>query len=322
MYRHLIAVAALLLAACKSPPPPAPASGADASLTESSFQTPRFPGRPYRLELPTDLDAHAPSPVLVALHGFGGNGAGMVEYFGLKPAVARHRTILVVVDGTRNPDGASFWNAGGACCNLYDQAVDDVAYLDAVLDDVGSRYAVDPRRLYVVGHSNGGFMAYRYACERSERVAGIVSLAGAGLADEAQCHPKAPVAVLQVHGDQDELVPYAGGSFSSPELVATLRRNRFPLPPGGPHTSAFAGAHATVQAWAMRDGCAAAEETSPTPLDVDARILGPETVATRHPGCRGGAAELWTIKGGGHVPSLGPSWAEQILAFLEAHPKP
>ena len=165
-------------------------------------------------------------------------------------------------------------------------------------------------------------MAYHYACERSERIAGIVSLAGAGLADARLCQPREPVAVLQVHGDEDELVPYAGGDFSSPELSATLRKRRFPLPPGGFHTLPFSSAHATVDAWALRDGCSPHEETAAATLDVEARIAGRETIVTRHTGCKAGAAELWTIRGGGHVPSLAPTWAEDILAFLEAHPKP
>jgi polyhydroxybutyrate depolymerase len=230
--------------------------------------------------------------------------------------------LLVVVDGTQNPDGARFWNAGGACCDLYDQSVDDVGYLDAVLDDLALHYRVDPKRVYVVGHSNGGFMAYRYACERAERVAAIVSLAGAGPADVTLCQPREPVAVLQIHGDGDEIVPYAGGNFSSPELLATLKKRGFLLPPGGPHTTAFAGAHATVAAWAARDGCSAEEQPGGAPIDLEARIPGSETVVTRYEGCKAGAAELWTIRGGAHVPSLRLDWAEQIVAFLLAHPKP
>jgi polyhydroxybutyrate depolymerase len=296
-------------------------SAGDASLQETTWEAPGFAARPYRIVAPAS--SGAPLPVLVALHGFGGSGADLAQYFGLSQVAAKHAMLLVLVDGTPNPDGPRFWNAGTACCDLYAQGPDDVAYLDAVLDDVARRFAVDAKRVYLVGHSNGGFMAYRYACERAERVAAIVSLAGTGDGNVAQCHLAEPVAVLHIHGDADQIVPFAGGDFASPELTATLLRNGFPVPRGGMHTAPFAGARAMVDAWAAQDGCSSAVDRSAPAVDLEARIAGAETEVTRHTGCRGGAAELWTIRGGAHIPTpRQPSWGEAIYAFLEAHPKP
>ena len=65
-----------------------------------------------------------------------------------------------------------------------------VAYLRAIIRDVMARYPVDRRRVFVVGHSNGGFMAYRMACEASDLVTGVVSLAGATWKDPARCRPE------------------------------------------------------------------------------------------------------------------------------------
>jgi pimeloyl-ACP methyl ester carboxylesterase len=81
--------------------------------------------------------------------------------------------------GQQDRRGHRFWSATDACCNLDGLAVDDVAYLRAVIRDVSARHAVDPRRVFIVGHSNGGFMAHRMACEASDLVAAVVSLAGA-----------------------------------------------------------------------------------------------------------------------------------------------
>ena len=88
-------------------------------------------------------------------------------------------------DGTRDRLGNRFWNASDACCDLFQSGVDDVAYLTAVIDDMSARFHVDAKRIHLVGHSNGGFMSHRYACDRAERVAAFVSLAGDNYKDAA-----------------------------------------------------------------------------------------------------------------------------------------
>lgn len=81
---------------------------------------------------------------------------------------------------------------------------------------------VDPDRIYVFGHSNGGFMAYWLACELSDEVTAIAVLAGSDYPTDADCQPSRPVSVLHLHGDDDELVFYEGGStFGEPVNIAT-----------------------------------------------------------------------------------------------------
>jgi polyhydroxybutyrate depolymerase len=148
---------------------------------------------------------------LVTLPAFSCDASDQEAYLHLGRAAPARGVLLVKVSGTRNPGGNRFRNATDACCDFYGQGPDDVAYLDAVLDDVARRFKVDVTRIWLVGHSNGGFMAHRYACERSRRVAGFVSLAGAGWLDPARCAPEAPVAALQVQGDADITVKRDGG---------------------------------------------------------------------------------------------------------------
>ncbi len=319
MQQRAVALAALLLGACKASPAPSP-SPASGPVGESSWETPGFAGRPYRVNAPANLDRAKGAPVVVLLHGFGGNGDNLGRYFRLGPVTSRHGALLLTLEGTPNRDGARFWNAGQACCDLYGQAPDDVAYIDAILDDLAHHFRIDPKRVYLAGHSNGGFMAHHYACERAERVAAIVSLAGPDLADGTRCRPREPVSVLQVHGDADEIVPYRGGNFSAPD-PGGHQRLPFVLPPGL-RMATFAGARATVEAWATRDGCSPAEDPDVPSLDLDGRIPGSETLVTRWSHCKAGAVELWTIQGGDHVPSLRPTWGEQIYSFFDAHPKP
>ncbi|MBX3205779.1 MAG: alpha/beta fold hydrolase [Labilithrix sp.] len=261
-----------------------------------------FTERPYAVTTPSKYDAKVPTPLVVLLHGYSGNAGFQDAYFKLS-ALAEKKTFLVALpEGTKDAVNNQFWNASDACCDFAQKGVDDVAYLKAVIADMKGRFNVDAKRVHVVGHSNGGFMAHRLACELSSEIAGIVSLAGAAFADPTKCKASEPVAVLQVHGDADETVLYAGGSLVT----------------GAPP---YPSAKTTVATWASKNGCNDALTATGDTLDLDTGVAGSETVVERH-ACTTGAAELWTIAGGKHIPSFGATWAESFYAFLEAHPKP
>lgn len=253
--------------------------------------------RPYGLAVPGSYRASTPTPLVVVLHGYGSSGRAQAEYFGLLADAEEHGYLLAYPDGLVDPRGSRFWNATDACCNFYGSSVDDVAYLGAVIDDVAARYTVDPRRVFVIGHSNGGFMAHRLACEIGGRLAAVVSLAGATWQNPGACPAANPVNVLQVHGDADETIRYTGG-------------------PGYP------SAPETVAIWAQKNRCAGVLEAG-ADKDLDEQIPGMETRTESYLGCApGGAADLWTMRGGGHVPRLGASWADEVWAYFSAHPKP
>jgi polyhydroxybutyrate depolymerase len=256
--------------------------------------------RPYRSRVPRSYDPARPTPLIVLLHGYGASGMVQDLYFGLGRLVDERGFLYAYPDGTLDATGKRFWNATDACCDFMRTGVDDVAYITAIIDDLSARYNVDPRRVFVVGHSNGGFMANRLACDRASRLAAIVSLAGAAWADRARCPAGSPVAVLQVHGDRDDIVLYEGGVFG---------------------TARYPGAVETVAGWAQRNGCGALESTGMM-LDIESAIPGAETRVARHTGCAGGAAELWTIQGGGHVPSFQATWPGMVVDWLYAHARP
>ncbi len=316
---RLVAVLAVLgaPAACSSTTPSAGVvPGADASSPDGSapddagtsaatdgggFDAAALADRPYKSRVPPGYDPAKPTPLVVLLHGYTGSGEKHESYFKLGAVAAAETFLYAYPDGTVDANGNRFWNAGGACCNFFGSKVDDVAYLTAVIDDMSARYNVDPRRIYLVGHSNGGFMAHRMACELSGRIAAIVSLAGTMAAPPA-CKAASPVAVLQVHGDMDATVSYAGGT-----LVVGA--------------AAYLGAKEVVAAWATRNGCGASPLPSTETLDLDSSLAGAETTVERH-ACTTGAAELWTIKAGAHVPRFQATWAGLVWGFMKAHPKP
>ncbi len=148
-----------------------------------------------------------PLPLVLALPGVRQTAALAEQLQGWDRYAAAD--LAVVVYGSSYGGG---WDAG-TCCVVDRPAVDDVAYLDGVLNRVLASHGVDRTRVLLAGFSNGGMMAYRYACERSSRIAGLAVVA-ATLAYGA-CRPTSAVGVLAVNGGRDETVPLAGTAYST-----------------------------------------------------------------------------------------------------------
>lgn len=149
-------------------------------------------------------------PALVVLHAFDTSPTTQAGYFDAQSYVDRG-WVVVLPSGLIDKDGKRFWNATDACCDQHGTRPDDVAYLDAVLDDAAQRYAFDPAKVFLAGVSNGGFMAQRYACDRAARVRGFASVSGGLWTELQKCAPTRPVAALLVHGTADAIVKYDGG---------------------------------------------------------------------------------------------------------------
>jgi polyhydroxybutyrate depolymerase len=253
---------------------------------------------------PADLRPGERLPLIVALHGLGASGRVAFDVLGLADFGRRHRVFIVAPDGTLDSAGRRFWNAGDACCNFEHLPVDDVARLGALIERWLARPDIDPRRVYVVGHSNGGFMAHRLACQRSDLIAAVVSVSGAAPPESERCVPSSPVSVLEIHGDADQIVRYTGGSV--------FDRNG---------SARFPSAHDTFAGWARRLGCEGPVVRGPD-LDLDPALPGAETEVAMHERCARGSVALWTAHGGNHYIGTRPTALERTWSFLESHPKP
>ena len=128
---------------------------------------------PVTVAIPNNFNPNEPMPLLVMLHGYSGSGMGQEAYLKFRPLVDGYGFIHTNPDGTVNPVGNRFWNAGDTCCNFYGSDVDDVVYLTELVEAISAQYPVDPQRIYFMGHSNGGFMSFRMACDRADMVAGF-----------------------------------------------------------------------------------------------------------------------------------------------------
>ena len=186
---------------------------------------------------------------MILLHGYGASGAGQESYFQFGVIADAQTFLYATPDGTTDAAGRKFWNADDACCDFFATGVDDVADLNAMIDDISSKYTVDPKRIFVVGHSNGAFMSHRLACELSERIAAIATLAGAVWNDAAKCNPTSAVSVLDVHGDADAVIDYDGGAVTA-GLIA----------PGVPSKTqpSYPSEAQTMATWAAKNGCTGA----------------------------------------------------------------
>ena len=256
-----------------------------------------FVDRPLNVIVPDTYDAATAAPLVILLHGYGAVGSLQEIYFNLRSQAEERGFLYVYPDATPNRLGINGWNATDACCN--DSDVDDSAYITHIIDEVSATYNVDPKRVYLVGHSNGGFMSYRMACDRADRIAAIVSLAGATYLDAAKCAPSEPVSVLQIHGTDDGTIDYEGGTT--------------PL-------SSYPAAETTVATWSSYNGCASATESLGA-IDLNMALAGYETTIQAFTDCPvDGAVELWTMVDGAHIPSLTSNFAADIIDWLFAHP--
>ena len=250
--------------------------------------------RPALLVLPADHDPETPLPLVLSLHGFTSHSAEHDRYFGLSKRVNAHRFALIMANGTHDPDGHRFWNATDFCCDLHNTQVDDVQYLAGLLEEAATHIAVE--RIFVLGHSNGGFMSYRLACEGIPRLVAIASLAGTSFSDPSRCAFASPVSVLQIHGTADRVIAYDGSTGEQE----------------------YAGAEEVALRWAALARCNLTEPETLPPLDLDQDLDGPETTRTRYrTGCRNDATiELWTMVQGAHVPHLAPDFGQRLLEWL------
>ena len=313
----LLAVTACGGSAGTDPPaPPSCPTGALASgAADATFAVAGWSDRDYDLVLPASHVCGRPIAVLIALHGGGSNKEGMRKLACLDGDLASGECLqrvaaaagmaVVFANGTDavggkliDPNGVRTWNAGGGSngyiCVSGDACtagVDDVGYLRALLADVATRTAIDPKRVFVTGMSNGAAMSHRFACEAADVVAAIASVEGENQFALAGCMPSRAVAVLDIHGTSDTCWPYPGGNG------------------GCLQSGLYVSVESTLAGWAARNGCGLApSETTLAPI---AGVNdGTSVVRQNYSGCAaGGALEHLEVVGNGHCWPRGYAYA-------------
>jgi polyhydroxybutyrate depolymerase len=265
-----------------------PASTLNLDLTPGDHEIEfEFEGRARRVivHIPPAYDGQVELPLLNALHGGGGNAAQVQESNGLDAAADEYGVVVAYPDGS-GPRGASWltWNAGHCCAYALENEIDDVGFLQALIESLVAEHAIDAQRVFLTGISNGGMMAYRAGAELAGLVAGIAPIAGTIGGQLAEGGPQivpdtpaAPVSVIVFHGKLDQNVLYDGGTGPK------TRDGRIDL-----------SVDSSISFWVKANGC--------NPLPESEEQAGGNILIERYAGCEDGVeVMLVTIMDGGHA---------------------
>jgi len=164
----------------------------------------------FWVHLPGGTKPGTPSPLVFVLHGAGGAGAKLMSRrYGFNAIADRERFIVVYPYGV---DGQ--WNDGRGRTVRHakdNSSVDDVGFIDAIIDELASEFTVDRRRIYVTGMSNGGMMTYRLGIELGSKLAAIAPMIANIPVNIANEKAGSPLSVLIMNGTDDPLIPWKGG---------------------------------------------------------------------------------------------------------------
>ena len=233
-----------------------------------------------------------PAPVAWYFHGFGG-GFQQGLQLNMTAAADRHGYLLVLPQGTPSTEGPGSigWN-GGRCCLFPPNGstpVDDVGFTRDMVKLVSSSYTVDPRRLYAMGWSNGGYMSERLGCEAPDLFAGVAADASAviigdnnmtGLALCDRQFANRSLNYLHYSGLNDPTVPWTGGGSNREQLPSALL---------------------DFARWTRRGGCSAVMEQTVNEIQTPANLQQVTFSNLVWPQCRDGTEmELMTARNGVH----------------------
>jgi polyhydroxybutyrate depolymerase len=282
------------LAACaltrETPVPPA---GRAAAIAGTSVGTLTSSGeeRHYRLHVPPNAGTGQALPLVINLHGYNSNAEQqeLVSQMSAKADAAGF--VAVYPEGLGDPQS---WHFGTRA-----EAEADVQFMRDLVQTLEKQLAIDPRRIYVTGISNGAEMSYRLMCVFADTAAAFALVSG-GYPPFPECQPARPVPVVVFHGTDDQLLPYEG----HPPLLLPVRQ--------------------WAEQWAARNGCAASPNVTLQRGDVTGEAW---------PNCHDEAdVVLYTINGKGHswpgsnmparITTRDISATDVIWDFFVAHPRP
>lgn len=266
-----------------------PTDGRSGLITEAQTVSVEGAQRTYRSIVPVHVINRL--PLLVVLHGRGQSGSFIASQTGFLDLVEQRRAILVAPDGEQRS-----WNAGHGCCGVAGaRRIPDVPFVAAIVADAARRWPVDTGRVYLVGYSNGGKLAYSEVCAHPKLFAAVATYGAVPL---SPCNPGTiPVSFLLAAGSADPVLPFHGKPGGKPPL------------PSVPQALAWLRAQdgCPAKAQTARDGSAVVEQW--------ARCAGATDV------------ESVVYSGQGHAWPAGtgtgsPAAATVMWAFLSRHDAP
>jgi len=166
--------------------------------------------RNYIIHIPSMYNADVASPLVINFHGFGGNAENFIQETGgtrnLNTVANDHNFIVVYPQGIERSKGDAEWDpSDNGISSIMDN---DVFFTEKLIEDISSKWNIDPLKIYATGYSNGGMMAYGLACNRADIFAAIGIMSGTMLVDD--CDLSKQTSVILFHGIEDSVLPYNG----------------------------------------------------------------------------------------------------------------
>lgn len=303
----LLIVAALACGNTTLPQPPSSPEARGAPVTKGDSELRLvYSGieRSYVLHIPPGYEPAQPAALVLAFHGITLDAYEMMRISALN-AQADAANFIVAYPNASGEQRA--WNGGHCCGEAARNSVDDLGFVRALIEELSVTLNIDARRIYATGFSNGAILAYRLACEMSDRIAAIGPVSATQVLEDLQaCRPLRPVPVIHFHGTADEPNPYHGGTT-----------------PAGLQFISVADA---IQFWVEFDGC---------PIKPQRSEVG-SVIHDVYTPCQGGSSvELYTVTGGEHAwpggeavsqrmgePTMEISATALMWEFFVEHPLP
>ena len=282
------------------------ASACGAAQPAANFEyelTDQGAARSYIAHIPP---ASGTLPVIVNLHGGGGNAHHQQDNSGMDALADREGFIVIYPNGSgRLKNRLLTWNAGTCCGPSARESRDDAGFILRVLDDIAKRAPVDQKRIYVTGFSNGAMMALRLGAQFPARFAAIAAVSGGFVFKEA---PKAARPLLYIHSIDDPRALYQGGL--GPPFPLSGERVMHP------------SADETLKRWARANACSGTPQVLQSKELTEGRNLHSAQLIS-WPNC---AAPLlhWRLTGAGHVwpgtqRDVVPSLSGEKTAIIDAN---
>ena len=270
--------------------------------------------RTYTIHVPPAARCQTLTPMVLFFHGGGGNGTQAASSYQLNPIADREGFFTVYPDGTSAVPalGLLTWNSGHCCGYAYDNKVDDVAFVRALIASLQKTYPVDPARIYATGFSNGAMMTYRLGAELSSAFAAVAPISGAigGIQDGVTYtipKPSQPLPILIMHGKLDQNIPYNGGIGVESQIMGRTDKS-------------VADA---VAFWTSNNRCpptASSKRTSNIVVDTYSGCAADVTLYSIENEGHAWAGGRQPVTATGDTPSHELSASEIVWAFFEAHP--
>lgn len=202
---------------------PAPIASSDLSQKIESpgdytFTFP-FDGIPryYKIHVPKSYSPNKKTPLLFVLHGGGGDMEiqSNEDYYHQISKSEDNGHIVIFPNGYSKYKSGKIatWNAGNCCAEARDKKIDDVGFIKEILNYTTKQLHIDKSKVYSTGMSNGAMMSYRLACEMTDNLTAIATIAGTD--NTISCNPFKPISVLHIHAKDDDKVLFYGGAGES-----------------------------------------------------------------------------------------------------------